>query len=153
MLGHLTEDLWMRLVSASWCQWTAKITTVILTFMGPCILIIFWYISNKMWRYTVYFICKLLYMFRVLPSPIIRSANNCIYSIWYLSRLYCYLLLLWKIWNWFECAVGGVRKTIFGFSVVKMTVTWSLSSTVMVTQKSRMHGAAYFIKIICCDSE
>jgi len=46
-------------------------------------------ISNKMQRYTVYFIWKLLYMFRVIPSPIIRSANNCI---------------------WFECAVGGVRN-------------------------------------------
>ena len=35
--------------------------------------------------YTTYFIWKLLYMFRVIP-PIIRSANNCIYSIWYLSQ-------------------------------------------------------------------
>jgi len=26
-----------------------------------------------------------------------------------LSHRYCYLLLLWKSWNWFECAVGGVR--------------------------------------------
>ena len=41
------------------------------------------------------FIFKLLYMFRVVPSPIIRSANNCIYSIWYVSHRYCYL----------ECAV------------------------------------------------
>jgi len=32
---------------------------------------------------TVYFIWKLLYMFRVVPPPIIRSACNCIYSIWY----------------------------------------------------------------------
>ena len=32
-----------------------------------------------MQRYTVYFIWKLLYKFRVVPSPIIRSANNCIY--------------------------------------------------------------------------
>jgi hypothetical protein len=32
--------------------------------------------------YTVYFILKLLYMFRLVPSPIIRSADNCIYSIW-----------------------------------------------------------------------
>jgi len=56
-----------------------------LTFMGPCIIRIFQYISNKMQRYTVYFIWKLLYMFRVVPPPIIRSANNCIYSIWYLS--------------------------------------------------------------------
>jgi hypothetical protein len=48
------------------------------------------YISNKMQRYTVYFIWKLLYIFRVAPPPILRSANNCIYSIWYLSHRYCY---------------------------------------------------------------
>ena len=47
-------------------------------------------------------------MFRVVITPIIRSAYNCIYSIWYLSRRYCYLPLLWKSWNRFECAVGGV---------------------------------------------
>ena len=49
--------------------------------------------SNKMQLYTVYFIWKLHYMFRVVPPPIIRSANNCIYSIWYLSDPYCYLPL------------------------------------------------------------
>ena len=48
---------------------------------------------NKMQRYTVYFIRKLLYMFWVVPPPVIRSANNCIYSIWYLSYRYCYLPL------------------------------------------------------------
>jgi len=37
--------------------------------------------------YTVYFICKLLYMFRVVSPPIIRSTNNCIYSIWYWSTV------------------------------------------------------------------
>ena len=58
--------------------------------------------------YTVYFIWKLLYMFRVVPPPIFRSANNCIYSIWYYSHRNCYLPLSWKSWNWFECAVGGV---------------------------------------------
>ena len=70
------------------------------------------YISNNMQSYTVYFIWKLLYMFRVVPSPIIRNANNCIYSIWYLSHSYCYLPLSWKSWNWFECAVGGVRHCV-----------------------------------------
>ena len=62
-----------------------------------------------MQHYTVYFIWKLLCMFRVVPSPIIRSANNCFYSIWNLSHRYCYLSLSWKSWNRFECAVDGVR--------------------------------------------
>jgi len=53
----------------------------------------FQYISNEMQRYTVYLIWELLCMFRVAPPPIIRSANNCIYSIWYLSHRYCYLPL------------------------------------------------------------
>jgi hypothetical protein len=45
-------------------------------------------------------------MFRVVTPPIIRSAYNCIYSIWYLSHRYCYLSLSWKSWNWFECALA-----------------------------------------------
>ena len=72
------------------------------------VIILFQCISNKMQRYTVYSIWKLLYMFRVVPPPIIRSANNCIYSVWYFSHPYCYLPLSWKRWSWFECAVGGV---------------------------------------------
>jgi len=79
-----------------------------LTFMGPCIVIVLQYISNKMQHYTVYFMWKLLYMFRVVPPPIIRSINTCIYGIWYLPHRYCYLPLSWKSWNWFEWAVGGV---------------------------------------------
>jgi hypothetical protein len=42
------------------------------------------------------YICKLLYMFRVVPPPIIRSTHNCIYNIWYLLNSYCYLSLSWK---------------------------------------------------------
>jgi hypothetical protein len=77
-----------------------------------------------MQRYTVYFIRKLLYMFRVVPPPIIRSANNCIYSIWYLSHRYCcYLPLSWKSWNWFECAVGGVRHTCPKHSILCHLIT------------------------------
>jgi len=60
-----------------------------------------------MQRYTVYFIWKVLYVFRVVPSPIIRSANNCIYSICYLSLRYCYLPLSWKSYNWFEFHDSG----------------------------------------------
>jgi len=90
--------------------------------MGPCIGSIFQYISNKMQRYTIY-IWKLLYMFRVILPPIIRSAYNCIYRIWYLSHRYCYLPLSWKRWNRFECAVGGIchpqhTQTGFGHEIV-----------------------------------
>ena len=37
--------------------------------------------------YTVYFICKLLYMFPLVSPPIIGSTNNCTYSIWYWSTV------------------------------------------------------------------
>jgi hypothetical protein len=67
-----------------------------LTFMGPCIVRIFKYISNKLQRYTVYYIWRLFYMFRVVPPLINRSPYNFIYSIWYLSHRYCYLTLSWK---------------------------------------------------------
>jgi hypothetical protein len=71
-----------------------------------------YYISNKIQLYTVYVNWKLLYMFRVVPPPIIRSASRCTYSIWYLSHRYCYLPLSWKSVNWFECVVGGIPVQI-----------------------------------------
>jgi hypothetical protein len=80
-----------------------------LTFMSRCIVSIF---QKYPTRYNVtqfIYIWRLLYIFRVVLSPIIRSAYTCIYSIWYLSQRYCYLPLSWKSWNRFGCAVGGVR--------------------------------------------
>jgi hypothetical protein len=67
---------------------------------------------QQMQRYTVYFIWKLLYVFQVVLSPIIRRANNCIYSIWYLSHRYYYLPLSWKCWNWFELCVAYATHTV-----------------------------------------
>jgi len=67
--------------------------------MGPCIIRIYQYISNKMQRCAVYYIWQLHYIFWVVPPPIIRKAYNCIYSIWYLSHRYCYLPLSWKSSN------------------------------------------------------
>jgi len=52
------------------------------------------------------FIWKLLFMFRVVPSPIIRSASNCIYRILYLSHRYCHLPLA-------EGGSNGVTNTRF----------------------------------------
>jgi hypothetical protein len=74
--------------------------------MGPCILNIFQYISNKMQRYTVY-----LYVENALHI----SGGTFTH---YQERIQLYpqylafvtpLLLSCKSWNRFECAVGGVR--------------------------------------------
>jgi len=55
---------------------------------------IYIYIYPTRYNFTQFiYIWKLLYIFRVLLPPIMRSAYNCIYSIWYLSHRYCYLLL------------------------------------------------------------
>src|SRR5215475_12547983 len=95
-----------------------------LTFMGPCIISIFQYIYTTRCNVTQFiYIRKLLYMFRVVLPPIIRSTYNCINSIWYLSHRYCYLPLSWKSWNRFECSVGGVRHP-------QHTKTGSNSSTI-----------------------
>jgi len=123
----------------------AKFVSLNLTFMGPRIVRIFKYISNKIQRYTVYSFWKLVYMFRVVPSPIISSANNCIYSMWYLSHRYCYLPLSWKIWNWFECAVVGVRSTCFGWylhpsSGAQTTVSTASGICHTVTSTCRYRG-------------
>ena len=53
----------------------------VLTFKGPCIVNVFQSMANSMQRYTVFYFCKLLYMFRVRPPPIIRSITL------YLQRL------------------------------------------------------------------
>ena len=52
-------------------------------------------------------------MFRVVPPPIIKSANNCIYSIWYLSHRYCYLSLSCRGWRYHPKHVeqfSGINK-------------------------------------------
>jgi hypothetical protein len=48
-------------------------------------------------------------MFRVVLPPIIRSAYNCIYSIWYLSHRYCYLPLSWESWNGFPATHSKLK--------------------------------------------
>jgi hypothetical protein len=74
-----------------------RYTIMNLMFMGACIVRIFQYISNKMQCYAVYYIWKLLYLFRVIPPPIVRSTYNCIYNICYLSQHYCYLPPSWRV--------------------------------------------------------
>ena len=77
---------------------------------GPCIVSIFLliYFQQDATLHSLFISGKPLYMFRVVSPLIIRSIHNCTYSTWYLSNRYCYLPLLWKSWNWFECGVGIV---------------------------------------------
>ena len=79
----------------------------------------------------------MLYMIRVVPSTIIRSANNCIYSIWYLSQRYCYLPLSWKSWNRSECAVGGVQylSNIPGKHEIKELQTTAILGTAQILRE------------------
>jgi hypothetical protein len=65
--------------------------------------------------------CSTCFGWYIHPST--EAQNNCFYSIWYLSHRYCYLPLLWKSWNWFGWAVGGVRHP-------QPTQTSSNSSTI-----------------------
>ena len=46
-----------------------------MTFRGPYIVNVFQSMTNKMQGYAVFYFCKLLYMFRVDPPPIIRSTT------------------------------------------------------------------------------
>ena len=82
-----------------------------------------------MQRYTVYFIWKLLYTFRVVPRPIIRSANNCIYSTWYLPYRYCCLPL----------AAGSRHRTGFtlGLSVFFFVSSMCLLVRVTMVDKNK----------------
>jgi len=73
-----------------------------LTFMGTCIVSIFQYIDPTRCNVTQFiYIWKLLYMFRVVLPPIIRSAYNGIYSIRYLSHRYFYLHLVGYILEYY----------------------------------------------------
>ena len=48
---------------------------------------------------SLLYLCKLLYMFRVVTPPIIRRTYNCNYTIWHWSNRLCYLPLWWRISN------------------------------------------------------
>jgi hypothetical protein len=71
------------------------ISTQNLAFRGPCVVSVFLliYLQQDVTLHSLFISGKLLYMFRVISPPIIRSTYNCIYSIWYLSNRYCYLPL------------------------------------------------------------
>jgi hypothetical protein len=130
-----------------------KVCTTLLTFMGPCIVSVFLLIhfQQAVTLHSLFISRKLLYMFRVVFPPIIRSTHSCIYSISYLSNRYCYLPLLWNIWNWFECSVGVV---LICFGVVQPhqnksiqlphhTQTSSIYSTIAAGSRNGLTSTRY----------
>jgi hypothetical protein len=80
-----------------------------LTFMGPCVADIFPSITNKMQRYTIH-----LFLWNALhisggTSAHHQGLKNCIFSIGYLSKLYCCLPLSWKNFNSSTIAAGSSK--------------------------------------------
>jgi len=68
-------------------------------------------IVQKEWTmHSLLYFCKLLYMFRVVTPPIIRSIYNCNYSIWHWSNYPCCLPLWWRGWN-FRCCNYSYKCT------------------------------------------
>ena len=57
------------------------------------------FVQQDATMYSLLYFYKLLYMFRVVTPPIIRSTYNCNYSIWHWSNRHCYLPLAWRSWN------------------------------------------------------
>ena len=76
---------------------------------------------------------KLLYMFRVVSSPIIRSTHNCIYSIWYLLAITAVCLYCGRVGAGLSVAWELYRSVIAGHRSVQLphhTQTSSNSPTI-----------------------
>ena len=114
-------------------------------FRGPRIVSIFLltYFQQDATLHSLFISGKLLYMFQVVSPPIIRSTHNCIDSTWYLSNRYCYLPLLWKSWNWFECGVGIVLICFGAVQFTQCTRTSSNSSTIAAGSSNSLTSTRY----------
>ena len=87
--------------------------SIYLKFRCPRVISVFFltYFQQDATLHTLFISGKILYIFRLVSPPIIRSTHNCIYSIWYLSNRYCYLLLLCKSWNFIDLFWCGCNST------------------------------------------
>ena len=101
-------------------------------------------------------------MFRVVSQPINRSTYNFIYSIWYLLNRYCYLPLLWKSWNWFECDAGIFLFCFWVVADLRQQPHWNRSiqfphhtptssntSTIAVSSSNDLTSTRYCKLVVC----
>jgi len=62
--------------------------------------------------YSLLYFCKLLYMFRVVTPPIIRSTYNCNYSIWHWSNF-------GKCCVWSQLKMRGMELSLIPSAIVR----------------------------------
>jgi hypothetical protein len=75
--------------------------------------------------YSLLYFCKLLYIFRVVTPPIVRSTYNYTYSTWHWSNRLWYLPLYRRNWN-FSAIAEGSRDT-YSESVEEVKMKSSLT--------------------------
>jgi hypothetical protein len=99
-----------------------------------------------MQRYTVYLYLETALNVSGGTSTHHQERIQRIYSIWYLSHRYCYLPLSWKSWNWFECAVGGVRHP-------QHSQTGSNSSTIAADSSNGVTNTRCCRYVVCAPDD
>jgi hypothetical protein len=97
-----------------------------LTFMGPCIVSIFQYISNKIQRYTVYLYLKTA--LHVSGGTSIHRREGIQMYLQHLVFVTPLLLSAAISWNRFECAVCGVRHPQHTQTILKSSTIAADSS-------------------------
>jgi hypothetical protein len=91
--------------------------------------------------YSLLYFSKLLYMFWVVISPIIRSTCNCNYSIWH--RL-CYPRLSWRSSNFVTTAEGSRD----GLTSARCCNYSYIRSSWIVQQDAAIYTLFYFWKLL-----
>ena len=108
--------------------------------------------------YRLLYFCKLLYVFRVVTPPIVRSTYNCNYSIGHWSNRLCYLPLWWRSWN-FQLFTAGPRgqfprwrrsrKRLSVCSVLRCPDVWLQCSVSFVHGLEKTHHASFLNRARC----
>jgi len=97
------------------------------------------YLQHMVFVTPYTYIWKLLYMFRVVPPPIIRSAYNCIYSIWYLSHLIFISGNCSTCFGWYLHPSSGAHTTVSTASGICHTVYLYLETALHVWGSTSTH--------------
>jgi len=83
-------------------------------------------VQQDVTMYSLLYFCKLLYMFPVVPPPIIRSTYNCNYNIWYWSNF-------GKCSVWSQLKMRGMDSSLLpsACSCWKLTASSNYTSNIL----------------------